>query len=147
MCFIIIIIACWSVITYVSLLFVFNTVCYGGFRRFLIHGNLCCFMYTICSAWFLDIRILTCLCTGKSKCQLYSHRFKTLILHCTLGTVLAQLNCHVYCGFILVSGLMPGTCLLVTIGWLLLAITIITSYLIVLKYKVLQLQLCVKRGA
>ena len=92
MCFIIIIIACWPVITYVILLFVFNAVCYGdlryGFRRFLIRGNLCCFMYTICSTWFLDIRILTCLSTGKSKCQLYSHRFKTLLLHCTLGTVL-----------------------------------------------------------
>ena len=39
---------------YVILLFVFNTVCYGylrsnfhGFRRFLIHGNLCVFIIII----------------------------------------------------------------------------------------------------
>ena len=34
------------------------------FVRFLIHEDLCaclawCFRYSICSAWFLDIRILT----------------------------------------------------------------------------------------
>ena len=48
--------ACWPVTRYVILLFVFNTstVCYGysksnfrGFRRFLIHGNLCCFIIYI----------------------------------------------------------------------------------------------------
>ena len=47
--------AYWPVTRYVILLFVFNTLCYGylrtnfrGFRRFLIHGNLCCFIiYTI----------------------------------------------------------------------------------------------------
>ena len=42
---------------------------FRGFCRFLIHGNLCCYIYTmfkvaianICSTWFLDIRISTCL--------------------------------------------------------------------------------------
>ena len=41
---------------------------FRGFRRFLIHGNSSyvvlytpCLRYNICSAWFLDIRLSTCL--------------------------------------------------------------------------------------
>ena len=41
---------------------------FRGFRRFLIHGNSShvvlytqCLRYNICSTWFLDIRISTCL--------------------------------------------------------------------------------------
>ena len=40
---------------------------FRGFRRFLIHGKSSyvvltqCLRYNICSAWFLDIRISTCL--------------------------------------------------------------------------------------
>ena len=41
---------------------------FHGFCRFLIHGNSSyvvlytqCLRYNICSAWFLDIRISTCL--------------------------------------------------------------------------------------
>ena len=72
----IIITACcsWPGTRYVILLFLFNIVYYGyltnfrGFCRFLIHGNSSyvvlytqCLRYNICSAWFLDIRISTCL--------------------------------------------------------------------------------------
>ena len=41
---------------------------FHGFRRFPIHGNSCyivlytqCLRYNICSTWFLDIKISTCL--------------------------------------------------------------------------------------
>ena len=49
------------------MLWLFN-IKFCGFRRFLIHDNSSyvvlytqCLRYNICSAWFLDIRISTCL--------------------------------------------------------------------------------------
>ena len=62
--------ACRAVIRYVILLSLIKTVCYGylsfvdsiGFLSMIIDEVLYarCLKYNICSAWFLDIRILTC---------------------------------------------------------------------------------------
>ena len=52
----------------------------------------------------------------------------------TVGTVLIYLNCHMCCvcwvAFIHVGEFMPGSDLLIASSWLLLALTIITAYLI-----------------
>ena len=67
--------ACWPVIMYIILLFVFNTICYGnlifkdwifvyfiGFLSIIIYEVLYtpCLRYNICSTCFLSIRISTC---------------------------------------------------------------------------------------
>ena len=117
----IIIIACWPVTRYVISLFVFNTVCYGylrlnfhGFRRFLIHVWLYtqCLRYNICSAWFLDIRISTCilellLCVTKyiicQLFQLYGVTSYMPTVFTSLSTVywesFTEENIQKFCGF------------------------------------------------
>ena len=72
--------------------------------------------------------------TGGSECR--HAQIKSFLMHGTVGTVLAYLNCLTYCicqvVFIFVGGLMPiAICLFACSQcWLLLAITIITTYLI-----------------
>ena len=57
---------------------------FRGFRRFLIHGNTSyvvlytqCLRYNICSVWFLDIRISTCL--GSFYSVKYSYFYTFLV--------------------------------------------------------------------
>ena len=64
-------------------------------------------------------------------------QIKALLMHRTLGILLAYWNCYAYVlivvVFTLVGRLLPGSDLLVCLyscGWLLLAITFITAYLI-----------------
>ena len=73
------------------------------------------------------------LSTGRSECQQYSRRLrKPLLVHRTVGIMLEHLKCYTYILFMVIFALadlrLVGICLFVCS--LLLAITIITAYLI-----------------
>ena len=91
-----------------------------------------------CGKFHVTHYVTFLLSTGRSEHQQYSHRLNHCV-HGTVGTVLACLNYCTYCVywvvFILAGRLTPDsnlccTCLLVTGGWLLLAITITAACLI-----------------
>ena len=89
-----------------------------------------------CSKFYV-VHQVTFLCTSRSECQQYNHRLNHCLCmaqwkQCYVLELLHYCVCWVV--FILVDGLVPGSnlfvCLFVASGWLLLAITIITPYLI-----------------
>ena len=60
-------------------------------------------MVTDCGKIHMMCDATLCLCTGRSE------QIKTLLMHRTVGTILAYLNCYVYTVFAVVGRFMPGS--------------------------------------
>ena len=88
----------------------FNTVCHGylrsnlrTFHRFLIHGNFNtyvvslytqCVRYSICSTWFLDIRISSCL-TNHASLLMVSTNQNTMPTGCKINSYTVSIQSQI----------------------------------------------------